>query len=550
MEHNIHREQTLLSPTASTLLPSPKNAPSTSVAQQVSKSASSGLGDHLAPPGLVSGSQELTVLKPVHNRAQESAVSSEYDTAPESTFGIASTLLKDAPYATSPIARDNHLLEGEVGIRSNLDLNQAASHQENITSTRSTTGANAFKGHTIQQDPRSRSQPSLIGLTRRKASSHHGCSASPAFSRAINTSEDHSLQENASPRSQPPSIYATVLFRQEELASTPSSRGLSIVESRSIRGHILSPSNSKAPSHRENAFAITANLFEAHSLRKPVLRSPPPSSDPSIIVRDFFHEPVVSPLYERQLFLSNNEDQEPKAVFPPEAVLRQPSLRSLTSYSSLRIAQKLRTYRSNSLSSTSSTSTNRLPRYLGNHSSAVSQLGRSISLELPPLREHFVPRRAHSLPRIAEYCRPHPHPDPGTLYISSRVGDFHLPYPHSHLNVRRCLDSSGRTPKVAEYTPAEMSNHRRHLAASSVMGQQASEDVVEWLELPPGNGNGTRVWGQVKSGRHGMMWRGKVEGGQYWSSNPTYLWEEPGRWGQLKKKVKGFFGRVVGRQDD
>lgn len=275
-----HREQTLLSPTASTLLLSSKNVPSTSVSHQVPTSASSSFGTHLAPPGLVSGSQELTVLQPLHNRAQESTISSGHGIATESTSDGTFALPIGARYATTPVARGKNLLEGEVGIRSSLDLNQTASHQEKIAIAKSGTGANTFEGHTIQEDSQSRLQSSSILSTSRKPSSHQGCSTSPASLRAANTFEVHSLQEIVSPQSQPPSTYSTVLSRQKALASATSSGALGSLESRGIENHIPLRSNSKAPFHRENAFTSKANPFEAHSLRNPVLRSEPPSSDP------------------------------------------------------------------------------------------------------------------------------------------------------------------------------------------------------------------------------------------------------------------------------
>lgn len=109
----------------------------------------------------------------------------------------------------------------------------------------------------------------------------------------------------------------------------------------------------------------------------------------------------------------------------------------------------------------------------------MSQLGRSISLELPSLNAHYVPRRAHSLPRIAEYGRLQPRPDPEALYISSRVRDFHLEAPYAHLKVLRRLDSSGRTPKTPEYTPSEPRFRYLHDsgAGSSVMVQRDSEET-------------------------------------------------------------------------
>lgn len=95
-----------------------------------------------------------------------------------------------------------------------------------------------------------------------------------------------------------------------------------------------------------------------------------------------------------------------------------------------------------------------------------------------------------------------------------------------------------------------MSDRFRRLAASSVMAQQASEDRVEWLEIPSEDGNGTRVWGLVKSGRRNLLWRSKMQGGQFRSTDPHYLWEGPKTWDKLKRKVRRFFGKVVGKKDD
>ena len=303
MDPNIHHEQTHLAHTASASLPvlwpistgrshtasmggllrraSSSNAPSASVAQQVSKSASSSFGDYLALPDQVPSGQELTVLKPLHNRAHESVVSSRHDTVPESASESVFASLTGARYATTPVTKGNHLLEGKACIRSSHDLDKVASHQEKITTAKSVTGgAHTFESRTIQENLRSVSQPSSIQFARRKTSSHRTRSESPASLRAANTSKDHSLQENASPRSQPLSTYSTALCPQEASAPTASLRGLSLLENRNTRDHIPLRFGSKALSHRENAFVRRANPIEAHSLRKPVLRPQPPSADP------------------------------------------------------------------------------------------------------------------------------------------------------------------------------------------------------------------------------------------------------------------------------
>lgn len=61
----------------------------------------------------------------------------------------------------------------------------------------------------------------------------------------------------------------------------------------------------------------------------------------------------------------------------------------------------------------------RLPRYLGRHH----------SLQTPALRAHYTPRRAASLSRVLESTRP----SPADLFISDRVGAFHLNGDHQDI---------------------------------------------------------------------------------------------------------------------
>ncbi|MCJ1393641.1 hypothetical protein MMC18_006516 [Xylographa bjoerkii] len=176
-------------------------------------------------------------------------------------------------------------------------------------------------------------------------------------------------------------------------------------------------------------------------------------------VRDFAYEPRLSPL----LLNSCNElPKAPPAVpeSPPESPTahRKPSLRSIASSSSLQITRKL-----SNLSLSSSRSTPlppRLPRYLGNHASpAVSTLGRSVSLELPTLRQAYIPRRAISLPRITEHIKT----ALCARYISKQVNAAYL----RDLSVVRRA-STGRTPKTAVAAPSRVVRTRTQLHTSTI----------------------------------------------------------------------------------
>jgi hypothetical protein len=149
-------------------------------------------------------------------------------------------------------------------------------------------------------------------------------------------------------------------------------------------------------------------------------------------------------------------------------------VKSISSITSHQITKKLVQYRSNiSGSSTSSTSSYRLPRYLGNHRPfLVSQLGRSVSLDLPPLNAHYVPRRANSLhlPRIAELRRLPP--SPHTLYISSMVKSFAMPERGPKVHRRH---SSGRKPKVPAYIPSSTKRTHQLTQTSMIANISGSE---------------------------------------------------------------------------
>ena len=114
---------------------------------------------------------------------------------------------------------------------------------------------------------------------------------------------------------------------------------------------------------------------------------------------------------------------------------------------------------------TSSTSTTRLPRYLGNHSQVrISPLGRSLSLTLPQLEITHLPRRAHSLPRILEHRRS----TSSILYINTRVGSFNLA--GRTRTIHRQHSSHRHEHKVPVMTPHHYFEDNRRPALDSVGG--------------------------------------------------------------------------------
>ena len=281
MEHNIYREQPLFSRTVSTLLPSNTDAPYASGAQQVTKSASSSLHDHLASRGLASATEELAVLKPLHNRAQVSPISSESpNTAPARSSEAAPTLLNGVLDAPTLVAKGNHSFEGDTSVKSDRNLTQTPPPKQRISSAGLAAGPNTSGCYTIQEEPLSRSQPSSIPSSYRKASSHYENSTSIAFSREVSVCEDHNSKENILQGTQSPATKSTARFYQGALASIPSFRGLSAFEGHNIQHKISPRSISRTPSHQENASSSKADPFKTHSLRKPVLRSQPAYSDP------------------------------------------------------------------------------------------------------------------------------------------------------------------------------------------------------------------------------------------------------------------------------
>jgi len=276
MEHDIHCEQTLLPATASTLLSSTTNATSTSVERQALQSPSSSLGDQPVSCCLASGTQELEVLKSVHNKIRESTISSEYhDTTPRSSCEVASTLLIVALDAPTPVAKSNHLPEIDAGVNPILDVNQTIFHRDEATSATATSRVGAYD---IQKDLRLTSQPTPIMPNHPLASSHQA-NSSPTAKRRINAVDDQSLQEKIFPPLHPPPTYSTVQFHQKALASASSLRGHRKYGSRNIQGEIAPRFSSNGVSNQKNSSLKNSDLFEAYSLRKPVLRSTPPLLD-------------------------------------------------------------------------------------------------------------------------------------------------------------------------------------------------------------------------------------------------------------------------------
>lgn len=277
MEHNIHREQTPLSATVSTLLPSTTHAASTSANQQAFKIPLSSLGDHLVSSCLASGAQEFAVLKPVHSRIRESTVSSEYhDTAPESSCEVASSLLIIALDAPTSVTNNNHLSGIDAGINPILDVNQTISHRDEATSA---TGNSRLDVQNIQKDQRSESQPTPILPTRRPASSHQANSL-PTATRRFNTVDDQSLPENTFPPLHPPPTHSTVQFHQEASTSASSLKGHRKYGSRNIQDEIAPRFSSKGALNQVNSSSKKSDPFEARSLRKPALWSTPHLLDP------------------------------------------------------------------------------------------------------------------------------------------------------------------------------------------------------------------------------------------------------------------------------
>ncbi|MCJ1485396.1 hypothetical protein MMC06_005570, partial [Schaereria dolodes] len=180
-------------------------------------------------------------------------------------------------------------------------------------------------------------------------------------------------------------------------------------------------------------------------------------------------------------------------------VLRTQSLSSIISLSPSHIPQRLSSLRSrlssSSVSSTGSTSSVRLPRYLGSHRSAqaVLPLQRSISfgsfgeLQSPAFQAYqyrtfsFVsansPKRSSSLPIIREYRRTEQ--DRLYLDIDSIYNELHFPDRARQPQVYPGQSSTRQ--KIPIYVPMSFSGNRRSKMHTSKMAHQGSRDEQDRL---------------------------------------------------------------------